>query len=261
MAAVLAGCACKQTVIGGLLAGWLVPYGEEIVMYQCILTFNMPATMTNLLTSGLVGICVFLFMALISPSLAMLTDLYRKYTLEILWTQSTENKDLEPVRILFVSFLGVTFCYASKVGWYHSLFLPLILIEMERGDASMLGTLDFLSLVLVSAGVCLGMWVTSTESVGDYRLAKRGFAINLLCGDFIEACYPHMEKYPIVSMSGYIASAISSSVLLTSDCKSSAYLPLILSLWLSDDHRRLLLASGIAFGIPFITTLINQLLT
>jgi hypothetical protein len=136
------------------------------------------------------------------------------------------------------------------------MFLPLILIEMEMGDASMLGTLDFLSLVLVSAGVCFGLWLTG--SIEDHRrLAKRGFVINLLCGDFIEACYPHMDANPTVSMSGYVASALSAT-LLTADCKSSAYLPAPIALWLANDIQRLLMASAVAFGIPFAATVLNQ---
>ena len=135
---------------------------------------------------------------------------------------------------------------------------------MERGDASMLGTLDFLSLVLVGAGVCLGMWLTTEPAAasGDHHnsLAKRGFTINLFCGDFIEACYPFMERHPAVSISGYVASALSAT-LLTSDCKSSAYLPVPISLWLADDIHRLLLASAVAVGIPFIVTVSNHWLS
>jgi hypothetical protein len=77
---------------------------------------------------------------------------------------------------------------------------------MELGDASMLGALDLLSLVLVCAGVCLGVILTGSEE--ERSLAKRGITINLLCGDFIEACYPHMERYRLVNLSGYAASSL-----------------------------------------------------
>lgn len=29
--------------------------------------------------------------------------------------------------------------YGSKIGWYHLIFLPLILLEMESGDPPFLG--------------------------------------------------------------------------------------------------------------------------
>lgn len=129
---------------------------------------------------------------------------------------------------------------------------------MELGDASMTGALDLLTLVLVSAGVCLGLVLTGTDAT-QRNLGKRGSAINLLCGDFIEACYPHMEQNTLVSMSGYLASACS-AIALSGDCKSSAYLPLPAAIWLADDWRRLLVASAIAIGIPFGATIVNYVL-
>lgn len=139
----------------------------------------------------------------------------------------------------------------------HSVYLPMILIEMELGDASVLGTLDFLTLVLVCAGICLGLLLTGPD--GDRGLAMRGIVINLLCGDFVEACYPFMEQNFLVSMGGYLASAISSA-LLTNECKSSAYLPFPLAIWVADDHSLLLIVSSVAFFVPFLVTVVNQLL-
>ena len=124
MASILAGCACRRSVVGGLLAGWIVAYGEEFVLYQCILTFNVPATMTNLLTSGFVGVFAFLIMTIISPTFATATEMYRKYTTEFVWTPYDTTvgiSDLEILRLLFVSFLGTLFCYGSKIGWYVQL--------------------------------------------------------------------------------------------------------------------------------------------
>jgi hypothetical protein len=139
----------------------------------------------------------------------------------------------------------------------HSIFLPVILIEMELGDPSMVGTLDLLALVLVCSGVCLGILLTGPQE--DRRLAKRAIVINLLCGDFIEACYPYMEASTTVSMGGYVASALSAAVL-SGNCKSSAYLPLPVSIWLAEDTTTLLIASSIALVVPFLSTLLNHIL-
>lgn len=136
----------------------------------------------------------------------------------------------------------------------HSIFLPLILVEMELGDASMLGALDLLTLVLVCAGVCLGIMLVGSKD--ERSLAKRGMTINLLCGDFIEACYPHMERHRLVNLSGYVASSLS-AVMLTGGCRSSAYLPFPIAIWLTDDRKTLLAASLMAFLIPFIGTALN----
>jgi hypothetical protein len=131
---------------------------------------------------------------------------------------------------------------------------------MELGDPSMAGALDLVTLVLVSAGVCLGLVLTGSDDDDAHRrLGSRGLAINLLCGDFVEACYPHMEQNTLVSVGGYLASAFSAAAL-TGDCSSSAYLPFPVALWLADDWRRLLGASAIAFGVPLVATVVNYLL-
>ena len=38
--------------------------------------------------------------------------------------------------------------------WWNILYLPLILIEMERGIPSLWGSVDQCTLVMVSAGIC-----------------------------------------------------------------------------------------------------------
>jgi len=130
----------------------------------------------------------------------------------------------------------------------------MILIEMELGDASMLGALDLLTLVLVCSGICFGIIVTGNEE--ERRLATRGMTINLFYGDFIEACYPHMDRYQMVNLSGYLASSVSAAIL-TSKCKSSAYLPLPVAIWLAEDRKTFLAACIVAFSIPFIATVLN----
>lgn len=125
---------------------------------------------------------------------------------------------------------------------------------MELGDASMFGTLDLLTLVFVCAGICCGIMLTGAES--ERSLAKRGMTINLLCGDFIEACYPHMERYRLVDLSGYLGSSLS-AMMISGSCRSSAYLPFPIAIWLADDRMALLAVAIVAFVIPLIGTVLN----
>lgn len=116
MGAVLAGCACSKTVLGGLLAGWIVARLEERVLYWCILDWNLPATMTNLLTSGFVGVVAAVLMTPISPFLSAATAWYRDISTSYLWTSSASDTN-ETIRLFAVSLLGSVFCYGSKIGW------------------------------------------------------------------------------------------------------------------------------------------------
>jgi len=171
---------------------------------------------------------------------------------------------------------GILSCYGSKVGFYHAIHLPLILVEMETGDASFLGAIDELTLVLVCAGICSGkllgramtsaMKKKSALTDADAGLCRRGLWINLCYGDFIEACYPFMEKSWIVNLGGYAGSALSSAWLVWGAVseneipKSLAYLPLPVSIALAGSQwLRYSVACLTAMGIPFLATLLDQL--
>jgi hypothetical protein len=285
MAVVLACMACHQSILAGLLAGWWVPLVEERLLYACILRGNFPATMTSLITTGVTGLVVALLLLPVAGPLRSLTQTFRSLLQWIPPPSSLSDDDYFSYYLhrAILGLLGGIFCYGSKVGWYHSIFLPLILVSMELGDASLLGTLDELTLVMVSAGICTGNWwiarrttmttipaKTKDDEDEDYgssvdhhhqaaattELMKRGMAINILCGDFVEVCYPAMDQYWIINMGGYLASIVSASMI-TRQCQSSAYLPVPLSIWLADDWRSMTMACLVAYGISLTATLIN----
>ena len=259
MASVIAAAACRQSILSGLFAGWLAANLEELMQYHCIVNWNVPATMTNLLKTGLVGIITAIIVSPISQYTSMISSAIQNSAVSLLLEPSSDPfSEVDILRRAGLFVLGVIFCYGSKVGWYHSIFLPLILIEMERGGASFLGAIDQLTLVLVSAGICSGKWLTG--SVQDVALVKRGLRTNLLCGDFIEVAYPYMEESILINIGGYLASGLSTAML-SDTSKSSAYLPLPLSLWLADDWKEMALASCIAFGVSFLFTLLSSLVS
>jgi hypothetical protein len=146
---------------------------------------------------------------------------------------------------------------------------------MELGEASFLGAVDELTLVLVCAGICAANLVTyhipfrklgkrSTLSKADVTLCQRGLLVNTLCGDFVEVCYPFMERYTLVNVGGYLASGMSTAWLVLSDetPKSLAYLPLPVSIALvGQQWIRMAQASLIAVGIAFFATLLNALIS
>lgn len=116
MSAVLAGAACRRTILGGMISGWTVSLLEEQLLYASILKWKLPATFTNLITGGFVGIFVAALMAPVSPYLSIATEQFRTATLTYLW-EPREINEHEFIRLLASSFLGFLFCYGSKVGW------------------------------------------------------------------------------------------------------------------------------------------------
>lgn len=264
MASVIASMVCRRSVVCGLLAGYLVGQSQEKILFACI-CLNVPATFTNLVTTGGVGAAVAFLLLRVAPFFALFTSHVRDAIL-VSVTSTTVPSGV-------VAFLwGVFCCYGSKVGWYHSIFLPLILIEMECADASFLGALDELTLVLVCAGVCYGQLISDQLfpkrdllSEADLALCKRAVRINLCYGDFVEACYPFMDQHMLINVSCYIASGASSSMLAIlrqeETPKSLAYLPFPATIWLAaGEWFPMLAASLVAFLLPFSATLFNAAL-
>lgn len=267
MASVVASTVGCDSIHCGLLAGYLVSIWQETILYICIVQ-NIPATMTNLIATGGVGATTALVLKPVAPLLRCLTLSLRNFLL-----YSVTSSAFPPG--MMSCLWGCFCCYGSKVGWYHSVILPIILIEMECGSPSFSGAIDELSLVLVCAGVCWGTLESSylypkkdIVSEADIALCKRAVRFNLLFGDFVEACYPFMERHAFINVGSYIASALSSYILVTYPGSvilpnqvptTLAYLPLPASICLAGNGwQPMLLASVIAFGIPFFCVILNH---
>jgi len=271
MASVLASMVCYQSILSGLLAGWLVRRFAVFILFKCVVN-NVPATMTNLVTTGGTGCFAAFALLPVAPILRRCTVFARS---SILWTVtgspfalSVDEKVVLPGRVILGFLWGCACCYASKVGWYHAFFLPAILIEMEKGEPSFLGAIDELTLVMVCAGVCAGnltaLKIKMDKGVSDTdaSLCRRGLSVNLLYGDFVEVCYPFMEQSTVINIGGYLASGLSSAWLVASADssvpKSLAYLPLPLSIALArNEWHRMMVACFIAFACPFAAALLN----
>lgn len=154
---------------------------------------------------------------------------------------------------------GCIFVYGSKIGWYHSIFLPLIMLEMDsstgQNAASLLGAIDECTLVMVCAGICAGNLLLPHRIGGSTSLSWQALKTNILCGDFIEACYPSMEKSRLINVAAYLAAGISTEVIVRQRLLSSAYMPLPLSILISSDRWGMIVASSFAFGISFVGTI------
>jgi hypothetical protein len=168
---------------------------------------------------------------------------------------------------------GCAFVYGSKIGWYHSLYLPLILLEMDgaerREEASLLGAIDECALVMVCAGICAGnLFLPRTSKQvgnetngggGEALLAWQALKTNVFCGDFIEAAYPSMERSKIVNTAAYLAAGLSTEILLERRILSTAYLPLPLAIWISNDCWGMCLACSLSFSVSFFGTVASNL--
>lgn len=276
MAAVVASSACSGSVLAGLLAGYLVALWSPRLLFWCIVR-GVPATMTNLLTGGGVGAAVALLLLPLAPHTATLSQRLREWILSSIACWPTPG-----YRMVAGALWGLASCYGSKVGYYHAIHLPLILLELEHGTPSFLGAVDELTLVLVCAGVCLGNvaaeFAVSRQDSGrrqqqqqqrpapaSVALSWRGLRTNLYYGDFVECCYPFMEASHLVNAGGYLGSALSVAWLvreadsLDRIPRSLAYLPWPMAVALAGSQWRSFLGpSLLAAGIPFLATCLTH---
>lgn len=298
MASTVASFGCRDSIVAGLIAGYLIRcLMVRWVMIPCIVS-NVPATMTTLLGAGGLGSIIGLICLLVVAPLARCLTATIRWAIQ--WTIVDSSAVVSPYCPVVAAFLwGCLSCASSKVGYYHSIHLPLILIELETmdnhnnngrgGGGCFLGAVDELTLVLVCAGVCAAKVISTSTTIADRELCRRGLWINLLFGDFVEVCYPYMEQSIWINLSGHLASGLSCALLVSdyhyhqnnmsntnnsttplivlpsllppassSSLPSSlAYLPWIASVILAGDYwYAMLRASIVAFGIPFLTTVL-----
>ena len=116
MAAVLAASTCYKSILGGLVSGWLVAYLEERLLYFSILHWKIPATFTNLITGGLVGVSTAAIMSPVSPLLQAATEEFRSFSIAYIWNTDGHNTN-EYIAMFVSSVLGLLFCFGSKIGW------------------------------------------------------------------------------------------------------------------------------------------------
>ena len=238
MAATMASAiGCRGSIVAGLIAGHVIQAWMEPWVMIPSLVANVPATMTTLLAAGGWGSVVGSFMACTVTPLARWSTALVRRVLSWTVTDSAVCTGVWYAPLVAAFVWGCLSCASSKVGYYHALHLPLILVELEQpgSTASFLGAVDELTLVVVCAGICAakvlvtaGQSSTSTNHhnqaarVADRALCQRGLWINLMFGDFVEVCYPYMEESRWINVSGYVASGLSCAVLVWTQSHSIA---------------------------------------
>lgn len=177
-----------------------------------------------------------------------------------------------PVDVVIGSLLGVAVSWGSENGYYHTLILPIIALEMDSGKFGTMGCYDVLCLCAPCAGVCTAAFLkdfyfprkhlrNDRKSNSQFRLGWRGAVSNLLMGDFVEACYPFSLRNVKILLGIRATCALVGGLIFHHQMKSSAYLPLPLSWSIAvfhspDDIVWISVAFCAAFGIPFLTTLL-----
>jgi len=257
-------------LLAGRLFGWAAPR----FLVLC-LRMSVPATATTLATAGGLASATGLAAHAFAPVVEAAASRVRVF-LDLLLVGPTSlplpffgsNVHRLPAWVSG-GFAGICMNHGSRYGLYHQLFLPLILVEMEHAGMSLLGTLDWLTLCMTGAGACAAQLLVGKKpsanemEVCDSSLARRGVLFNLAFGDYIEACFPFLERDPYLNYAVYFASGLSGAMVASAGkaVRSSAYLCAPLAVVLGTQPWELTKAAAVAFAVPLAVGVASNVLS
>jgi hypothetical protein len=277
IAGLVAGCLTVAVRVGGgaeegaggsvapaaLAAGYAAGLVARRVMVMAHRR-GLPATASAHLVSAGAGLAGGLVGMALAPPLGWLTA---ALAAALAWPTTALPA---PLAAAAGALAGAATLAGSIRGYYHSVMLPLIVAEMAEGTLSTLGALDAACLCATCAGV-----MSAVEAAGrapsptkplrkqeqkqqPARPANGGWSaasINVLFGDYVEACYPHMERRLPIRVGVYAGAAAAGALIVAGGpARSSAYLPLPIGVAIAEAPSAMLGACLLAFLLPFAAT-------
>ena len=231
-------------LVGGILAGVCVYY-----LMNKTLRWGWPVTTANIVAGGLSGLFAGLIVFFLLAPVTAWLGIFVKDAIEALVAFNP---------LLAGAVAGLAMWPAIMFGIYHSVILPLVLLEMSEKGHSFFGAVDMTSLVMVSLGITLANMVRPRTS-GERALAVSGGSINFFFGTFVEAAYPFMFADRKVFASALIAATIGGAVVGLTGSEATAYLPAITAPFVSTNVLGFTLAMVAAAGSAFVLTLLANL--
>jgi fructose-specific phosphotransferase system IIC component len=224
-------------ILAGLLASWLI---------KLTLGWRFPATTANIATGAFAGIIpgVLVFFVL-APVTSQLGEWVR---LSIEWAVAVNP-------ILAGALAGLAMWPAIIGGVYHSVILPLVLVEMAEKGHSFFGAIDMVALVMVSFGITLANVIRPRTS-GERALAGSGAGVNFFFGTFVEAAYPFMFGDKKVFAIALISATAGGAVVGFTGAEASAYLPAVVAPFIATNVGGMVLAMLTSTIIALVLTLI-----
>ncbi|MGC5614881.1 hypothetical protein [Georgenia sp. Z1491] len=232
-------------ILGGLVGGILAGLAASFLL-RWTLARRFPATTANITTGAVAGLLPGL---LVYFALAPLTRLLGEWVqLSIEWAV-----DVNP--LLAGALAGAVMWPAIIAGVYHSVILPLVLLEMGQKGHSFFGAVDMVALVMVSLGITLANVVRPRTS-GERALAGSGGAVNFFFGTFVEASYPFMFGDRRVLGTALLAATVGGGMVGLFGVEATAYLPAVAVPFVATDALGMVLAMLTSATIAFTLTLL-----
>jgi hypothetical protein len=138
-------------------------------------------------------------------------------------------------------------------GLYHTVIIPLMVIELSRHGLSFLATMDVVGLVVAAAGVAAAYaWLP--RSSADRRAALHTLRVTLWFGTYVEGVYPFFEADRRVLYVAGLASTIGGAIAGLTAARSVSYVPPWLIPFIGSSALGLLGALLACFAFSFVVT-------
>lgn len=249
VAGAVAGILAQQGgILGGLVSGILSGLLAGAIIKRC-LAWSFPATTANIVTGALAGIVPGLLVYFVlAPFTALLGD----------WVGDGIAWAVAFSPVLAGALAGLAMWPAIIGGVYHSVILPLVLLEMGQKGHSFFGAVDMAALVIVSFGITLAN-VVKPRTSGERALAGSGSAVNVFFGTFAEASYPFMFGDKKVFGAALLAATAGGAVVGITGTEATAYVPAFVAPFIATNTFGLVAAMATSFTIAFLLTLLANL--
>lgn len=232
-------------LLGGLAAGILAGLLTSSLI-GWTLAHRFPATTANIVAGSLAGLVPGLLVQyLLAPATNWLGDAVK----------TGIQTALDHNAVLAGALAGGVIWFALMGGVYHSVILPLVLLEMGQKGFSFFGAIDMVCLVMVSLGITLAN-VVRPRSSGERALAGSGAAVNFFFGTFVEASYPFMFSDRRVFATAIGAATVGGAIVGAMGVEATAYLPAVMTPFVATNALGMVLAMVTATALAFTTTLL-----
>lgn len=232
-------------LVGGILAGLLAAW-----LLKRTLAWRFPATTANIVTGALAGLLPGLLVYFLLAPLTSALGLGVKDAIE--WSVGVSP-------LLAGALAGLIMWPAIIGGVYHSVILPLVLLEMAEKGQSFFGAIDMVALVMVSLGITLAN-VIRPRTTGERALAGSGAAVNFFFGTFVEASYPFMFGDRRVFGAAILAATAGGAVVGLTGAEATAYLPAVVAPFIASTPVGMVAAMAVSFGVALVATLAANLM-
>lgn len=242
----VAGILAQQGgILGGLVAGILAGLlGSYLI--KLTLGWRFPATTANIVTGAFAGIIPGLLVYFLLAPFTSLLGEWVKMSIE--WAV-----DFSP--LLAGALAGLAMWPAIIGGVYHSVILPLVLLEMAQKGHSFFGAIDMVALVMVSLGITLANVIRPRTS-GERALAGSGAAVNFFFGTFVESSYPFMFGDKKVFAIALFSATAGGAMVGVTGAEASAYLPAIVAPFIATNVFGMVLAMLTSLILALVLTLL-----